>query len=605
MKYCPKCGKKLINANLKYCPECGVALSAPKEVPAPEVAKVEAPAQQVTKIEAPAPTVAKKTGFFKKLLYLLLILILIALAAYITGALFPPNNSLLVATFMEGPVSGAAVRAYALSDNGTKGELLAGPVYSDKDGMLELNLSHRPPYILVESSGGSYYEDAKSGGRASLVLVKLSSSYFMRSIVPSDAKYAIVTPFSNMASALASKSMSKGAAAEKAVQFANRALSQQYRIRSVTGTLPAAAYDSNATATAVMMERDYGLLLAGLVQDARNLNVKTADLAQALARDWSDGRVDGTEDGNLITLNDNAGKLEVLSPGAGLKLLQEGINEFMEGPSDATNLQQFPISLTPVCGDPDFYISTTTLPSWIEGQFGSFSLTAVGGTPPYTWSIKEGSTLPQGFDLSPDGNLSGTGSLAPGSAESISPPFTVVVTDSSSPPKKCESELRIDIAEHPPDFEPVTVECEVDKDCAVSLASQVTGGMPPYHFVGYSSSSGPYPLDLMLWLDGTIRGKPSEVGTYAIQACAVDMIGWESCKDVTIIVNEKPKPTCNKTCSAGQQQKPAPDCSCYTPTPPTPTCEPGHRAVYCGGRWQCCLNSWVCCGGSCSPPAFC
>jgi hypothetical protein len=57
------------------------------------------------------------------------------------------------------------------------------------------------------------------------------------------------------------------------------------------------------------------------------------------------------------------------------------------------------------------------------------TFTAAGGTPPYTWSVAQGSSLPAGLTLSNSGTVTGT--LA-STVTTGSYPFTVQVTDSSS-----------------------------------------------------------------------------------------------------------------------------------------------------------------------------
>jgi hypothetical protein len=377
------------------------------------------------------------------------------------------------------------------------------------------------------------------------------------------------------------------------------------------------------------------LLLAGLVVEAVEMNVEPSRLAVALAEDWSDGKLDGTQDGKPINVKTKSGGSIELSASAGLVALQKGINEFLASPVDATQIKQFPILSTQVSTDPLFYIDVT-LPAWIDGQPGSYDLTAVGGKPDYSWQVKKGSSLPQGFSLSSNGTISGTGRLQ-GSVGSISPPFIVVVSDSSNPPQSREMELRIEIIPKPPQLEVEDVECEVGVECNVNFASNVAGGTPPYHFVGYSSDQGTYPLDLMLWTDGTIRGTPSKEGTFAMQACVVDLIGWKDCQDVNIYISEGPTPSVGGSCSGETPQYMncggnemcchagfdkccnddgkivASDSSdataCCKPIQPTVqngngggiSCEPGHHAVNCGG-WRCCLNGWVCVGGGrCAP----
>jgi hypothetical protein len=55
------------------------------------------------------------------------------------------------------------------------------------------------------------------------------------------------------------------------------------------------------------------------------------------------------------------------------------------------------------------HVVTTTLPSGIKGKPYSATLTAIGGTPPYSWAaVKSYGPLPSGLHLSAGGVLHGT-----------------------------------------------------------------------------------------------------------------------------------------------------------------------------------------------------
>ena len=73
---------------------------------------------------------------------------------------------------------------------------------------------------------------------------------------------------------------------------------------------------------------------------------------------------------------------------------------------------------------PPLAVSRTSFPQGTPGQFYSATLTATGGTPPYTWSISSGS-LPAGLKLSSGGSISGTPTTN-GTAS-----FTLRVTDAA------------------------------------------------------------------------------------------------------------------------------------------------------------------------------
>jgi hypothetical protein len=73
-------------------------------------------------------------------------------------------------------------------------------------------------------------------------------------------------------------------------------------------------------------------------------------------------------------------------------------------------------TLTPVC--PTITISPATLPNALISTAYSQTLTAAGGTSPYTWSVSSG-TLPAGLTLTTAGVLSGTPTAANGAGVSI------------------------------------------------------------------------------------------------------------------------------------------------------------------------------------------
>ena len=88
-------------------------------------------------------------------------------------------------------------------------------------------------------------------------------------------------------------------------------------------------------------------------------------------------------------------------------------------------------------------ITTSLLPSGTVGTTYSSTLTATGGTTPYTWSIASGS-LPAGLSVDPNtGAITGTPSAAGISS------FTVQVTDSSSPAQSTTQALSITINPSP------------------------------------------------------------------------------------------------------------------------------------------------------------
>lgn len=84
-------------------------------------------------------------------------------------------------------------------------------------------------------------------------------------------------------------------------------------------------------------------------------------------------------------------------------------------------------------------ITTTSLPSATEGTGYSYTLSATGGTTPYSWTVVSGS-LPSSITLQASGLLSGT----PSEAGQFT--FTVQVSDSSSPPETASQQFTLTVS---------------------------------------------------------------------------------------------------------------------------------------------------------------
>lgn len=71
-----------------------------------------------------------------------------------------------------------------------------------------------------------------------------------------------------------------------------------------------------------------------------------------------------------------------------------------------------------------------------------------------------------------------------------------------------------------------------------SLADTATnpkGGRPPYSFI---KKSGFLPPGMTLELNGTLKGAPTQEGTYNFRLCAKDLYGGEGCQNLAVVVKK-------------------------------------------------------------------
>lgn len=164
------------------------------------------------------------------------------------------------------------------------------------------------------------------------------------------------------------------------------------------------------------------------------------------------------------------------------------------------------LSITVVAAVTPVSIIGNSVPSGQVGTAYSSTLTASGGTAPYSWGISSGS-LPGGLTLSSAGTISGT----PTASGSFT--CTVKVIDSTAPTAQTASEsLTLAVAAAVTPVSITTTSLPAATQSAAFLAALVaTGGTTPYT---WSISAGSLPAGVTLAAStGVISGTPTAAGT--------------------------------------------------------------------------------------------
>lgn len=158
-------------------------------------------------------------------------------------------------------------------------------------------------------------------------------------------------------------------------------------------------------------------------------------------------------------------------------------------------------------------VTTTSLPDGTVSTAYNQTLTATGGTPPYTWSVTSGS-LPASLTLSSSGSISGTPTAAATSN------FTVTATDSATPtPQTASEQLSITISAPALSITTTSLSDGV-LSTAYNTTLQASGGTPP---ITWSVTVGTLPAGLSLNSStGLISGTPTTAATSDFTVTATD-----------------------------------------------------------------------------------
>jgi hypothetical protein len=171
-------------------------------------------------------------------------------------------------------------------------------------------------------------------------------------------------------------------------------------------------------------------------------------------------------------------------------------------------------------------ITTSSLPNGALTSAYSATLSAAGGTPPFTWSANG---LPAGITASASGVLSGT-PTSPGA-------FTVAVTVKDSAGLSASASLSLTILAAPLKITTTGI-TPVTLGAPFSLAFGATGGTPPYTWTGTGLPTG-----VTLSPTGTLSGTPAALGTSAITVTVTDSTGTQASETLNLMVILPAAPT--------------------------------------------------------------
>jgi hypothetical protein len=160
-------------------------------------------------------------------------------------------------------------------------------------------------------------------------------------------------------------------------------------------------------------------------------------------------------------------------------------------------------------------INTSSIPNWTINQPYSQTITATGGTGPYTYSPVSGSLAP-GMVLNPNGTITGT----PTATGTFT--FTAEVTDANG--IVSTKEFTYTINGTPSISAPTTFASGTLNQAYPNTQVVVSGGTPGYS--NYNISSGSLPTGLTIDpVTGIVSGTPTVAGTYSFTVQATDAAG--------------------------------------------------------------------------------
>jgi hypothetical protein len=205
------------------------------------------------------------------------------------GTPTPPTAGSVSGAVVKGPVSGAAVAAFAITD-GTMGGQVGGGT-TDSMGTFRISIGDYAGPLMLQASGGTYTDEATG------TVMAMQTGDVMASAIPSVAAGAAttgiqITPLTSMAHARVHH-MAGGITAAN-ISAANNAIGAYFSVNDILTTVPMNPTVTGSGAGASQDARNYGMANAAMSQYALSLGMPhSSGIVTAMMDDASDGLLDG------------------------------------------------------------------------------------------------------------------------------------------------------------------------------------------------------------------------------------------------------------------------------------------------------------------------
>ncbi len=207
-------------------------------------------------------------------------------------------NGMIGGNAVKGPVSGATVTAYAVS-NGTMGGMLASGTTDSAGNFTMLIGSYAGPLVL-QMSGGTYIDEATG------TTMTMAPGDVMTAVMTSVSSGATVagiqmTPLTSMAEAMA-RNMA-GGMTDANIDAANTAIGNYFMVSDILHTQPMNPLTTNSGTGATQDMKNYGMAIAAMSQYANNIGMTSSSaIVTSMMNDASDGVMNGMMGGTQITM---------------------------------------------------------------------------------------------------------------------------------------------------------------------------------------------------------------------------------------------------------------------------------------------------------------
>lgn len=237
----------------------------------------------------------------------------------------PPSSGTVSGAVVKGPVGGASVSAFAVS-NGTMGAKVGGGT-TDSAGNFSISIGDYSGPLMLQASGGSYADEAT--GTSMTVQPGDVMAAAIPSVAAGSATTGIqITPLTSMAHARVHHMA--GGITSTSIATANSAVGAYFSVSDILHVAPMDPTVAGSGTTATPDQRNYGMSIAAMSQYAQSIGMPySSGIVTAMMDDASDGMMDGKMGATSITMGGGMMGGSMMQPTAGTTGLANAMSAFV------------------------------------------------------------------------------------------------------------------------------------------------------------------------------------------------------------------------------------------------------------------------------------
>ncbi len=216
------------------------------------------------------------------------------------------NTGTISGSAAKGPVNGGTVTAYGVNANGSRGAQI-GTATTDAQGNFSMTVGNYSGAVMLQLSGGNYMDEATGQS------MNMYQNTVMTALIPTMTAGGTIgnieiTPVTSMAQTWAQDMT--GGMTQANIASANSAMGQFFNIGDILTTHPMDPLVQGSGAGATQDQRNYGMTLAAMSQEAYELAMPySSGIVTSMMGDASDGTMDGMMGGSQISMGGMGGMM--------------------------------------------------------------------------------------------------------------------------------------------------------------------------------------------------------------------------------------------------------------------------------------------------------